>query len=206
MFSTPDEIFVAFVIFSCAVCACATLVMRRWSLAAVLALTALVICVWAEGMGMFHPIRPSIITVQAEQRNIAVALESFRVFEGRLPTQREYYDGTHWNDGIPDDVPEATMTLTTPVSHIAALPGDPFRNRDYHYGYWTDGEDWILRSWGPDQAETADLERLGRFLYPSVTDATGTPRFAAWPQEMGDWVYDPTNGVKSRGDVIKTGP
>src|SRR3990172_7221361 len=99
-------------------------------------------------------IRARVATVEAEHRNIAVALESFRVFEGRLPYVDEYQDGSHNNALIPQFTPAGFQrkTLTSPVSHIAALPGDPFRERDWHYMYFTDVNNcWILGSYGPDK-------------------------------------------------------
>jgi len=94
-----------------------------------------------------------VATVNAEMRNIAVALESFHVYEGRLPTMREYYDATRLPPvEIPDDVPPIARTLTSPVAHLAGLPGDPFSNppRSRHY-YYTDGKIcWILATVGPD--------------------------------------------------------
>ena len=152
-------------------------------------------------------LRARVATVQAEQRNLAVALESFRVFEGRLPTVAEFYDGTRLSDPPPAGVaptPAERRTLTSPVSHIAALPGDPFREREYHYGYWTNGKIWILRSVGPDRQITADLSELGEALEAMSPPEMGRPR--DWPQRLLNMLYDPTNGITSDGDIIKTGP
>ena len=165
-----------------------------------------------------HP-RSPMHTVQSEMRNLAVAIESFRVFEGRLPTPREYYDATHktHDTGV---YPPILKTLTSPVSHIAALPGDPFfePKREYHYCYYSDNDCWILGSAGPDgkidffsgPSGGYKNEKLWAAGIPGVASPCD-PRFF-YPARLGgvpgmiDYLYDPTNGVKSRGDIIKTGP
>jgi hypothetical protein len=138
--------------------------------------------------------------VEAEMRNIAIALESFRAFEGRLPTVREYYDATKLNDGTPSFVLPIEKTLTSPVSHIATLPGDPFREqaRSHHYGYITVDGRWALRSYGPDKDADVDLDELMGVIAGAS--------HVGWNDEQLQWFYDPTNGIESTGDIIKTGP
>ncbi len=181
------------------------------------------------GMALFNltdgcgrgQIRARVATVQAEQRNIAVALDSFHDFEGRYPTVREFYDGSHLAHAIPADVPAATMTLTTPIMHMEVMPGDPFGKppREYHYYYFSDGKTgWILGSVGPDRnvdffsGPEGDFKNERAFIYgiPGVASPC-SPKFFNPANRGGapgmiDCIYDPTNGVVSRGDVIKTGP
>ncbi len=178
-------------------------------------------------------IRARVATVQAEERNVAVALESFRVFEGRLPYVNEYQDGSHFN-GLNQFSPANTplKTLTSPVSHIAALPGDPFRQRDYHYMYFTDVNNcWILGSYGPDKQRTyfsgtpGSYQNESTFVFGPGNTSGNVPRACdskyfnptarggdvqaqlnGGGQGAGNGMYDPTNGITSRGDVVKTGP
>ncbi|MBE7560522.1 DUF4190 domain-containing protein [bacterium] len=142
--------------------------------------------------------RAKVVRVQSEQLSVAIALESFYVDDNRYPTDREYYTGDLLPGG---DILEAKFerTLTSPVAYISVLPGDVFRERAYHYGYWTNGRNvWIVRSVGPDKTPDADLARLGEYL-------SSRRRNEPWPPELAGWFYDPTNGAKSRGDIIKTG-
>lgn len=173
-------------------------------------------------------IRARVATVQAEHRNVAVALESFRVFEGRLPYVDEYNDATRLN-GLAQFTPtgQQRKTLTSPVSHIAALPGDPFRNRLHHYMYFTDVNNcWILGSWGPDRARTffsgvPSYQNESLFVFGPQNPQPTQPRacdskFFNLPARGGDitvqpggaaaQIYEPTNGITSRGDILKTGP
>jgi hypothetical protein len=174
-------------------------------------------------------IRARVAGVEAEQRNIAIGLESFRVFEGRLPTLPEYYDATKLNDGVSSRFGKIKRTLTSPVSHIAALPGDPFRPRarSHHYLYYTDIVNcWVLGSYGPDREASffsgpqGGFAKEHAFAYGIPSMTTGDPntfygcepRFWSAPDQghpLG-WghskLYAPTNGILSKGDVIKTGP
>ncbi|MBE7559211.1 prepilin-type N-terminal cleavage/methylation domain-containing protein [bacterium] len=175
-------------------------------------------------------IRARVASVEAEHRNIAVALESFRVFEGRLPFVNEYYDGSH-TPALPQFTAPPFKTLTSPVSHIAALPGDPFRQRIFHYTYFTDVNNcWILGSWGPDRARTyftgpSQFTNESTFVFGPATQTGTAPRAcdsryfrpiaqggdqqaSLSPTGTGaiNGLYDPTNGITSRGDIIKTGP
>ena len=150
--------------------------------------------------------RNAAATAEAEMRNMAVALESYRVFESRMPSPAEFYDATRRSDPIPAGAiapPEEPRTLTSPVSHIAALPGDPFRERLYHYGYWTDGKIWLLRAWGPDADADIDLYALGAALHamePGKRDPS------LWPREFREKIYNPRRDVFSDGDIIRSGP
>jgi general secretion pathway protein G len=172
-------------------------------------------------------IRARVAGVEAEQRNIAIALESFRVFEGRLPTVAEYYDSTK-DPG--DQFQVIEHTLTSPVSHIAALPGDPFRPRarSHHYMYYTDVVNcWILGSFGPDKhtsffsGETGSWLNESTFVFGDPSANPGDPnsffgcepRFwspsteGGYPTGIGhNNIYEPVNGITSDGDIMKTGP
>jgi hypothetical protein len=175
-------------------------------------------------------IRGGVSMVEAQQRSIAIALESFRNANGRLPTMREYYDATMLNYGIPESDPPIEFTLTSPISHIAALPGDPFHPQphSHHYMYYTDVHNcWILGSCGPDRkpsffdGKAGAFRKEHAFVY-GASDANPDdpsaifgcmPRFWSTPYEGGHpqgWghynLYSPTNGSRSKGDIIKTGP
>ncbi|MFH1738300.1 MAG: prepilin-type N-terminal cleavage/methylation domain-containing protein [bacterium] len=91
--------------------------------------------------------------------------------------------------------------LTTPVSYIAAVPEDPFRettntkyssitrNYDYHsYGPDECKTDWLLIALGPDKDIDTDVSWLGPTTY----------------DKFKDLLYNPSNGIVSRGDALHT--
>jgi len=179
-------------------------------------------------------IRAKVATVKEEQRSIGVALESFRVFEGRLPYVNEYYDNTRMRGDIVTQFGTITRTLTSPVSFIAALPGDPFRSdsRAYHYAYLTNVTTcWVNGSVGPNRTFHGDFfsgqqdnwKNESYFCFgPQVpSNQPGSvracdPRSFLPPSQGGEnqiiqggansKLYDPTNGTTSAGDIIKSGP
>ena len=152
-----------------------------------------------------------------------MALEAFRVHYGRLPYVREFYDGSHIANDIPDTDPPIQATLTSPVSFIAALPGDPFRQREYHYYYVTDVNNcWMLGSVGPNRKVEFFLGAKNSFknerwfaFGPAEPDPNlprpcdskfFNPTSRGGAPGMIDLLYEPTNGIASKGDIIKTGP
>ena len=92
--------------------------------------------------------------------------------------------------------------LTTPVSYIAAIPLDPFRNPDLQplyqsmsqaYGYTAFGstrcrKDWAIKGLGPDK----DEDYMGSDFSPQTAERFKTG------------LYNPSNGMISSGDIIHT--
>ena len=100
-------------------------------------------------------------------------------------------------------------TLTSPVGYLSKLPLDPF-NPGHYYGYtvWLDCDDIIiLHSPGPDRKDDLPLEELRNILDPcfqkrgwgGLTGSdTSVIRNLIFPH-----MYDPTNGIHSRGDLFR---
>ena len=90
--------------------------------------------------------------------------------------------------------------LTTPVSYIASIPLDPFRDPKVQpiyqsssqaYGYTAFGpskcrSDWVIKGLGPDK----DEDHTGSDFTPQTED-----RFLRG-------LYNPSNGLTSSGDII----
>lgn len=149
-------------------------------------------------------------------RDVAIIIEGFRSQEGRPPTPDEYYDGSRRR---PDGrlTPPGGRTLTSPVMYVGypdsrtyysfdtrLLHCDLFREPrgEWHLGYWSDDLHWILRSVGPDGVEDCSMEALGAIVQ-SATDSAGVRHRQ---EQLMQYQYDPSNGLRSRGDIIKTGP
>jgi type II secretion system protein G len=143
-------------------------------------------------------VRSKVSRVHNDLRNLATGMEAYCV---------------EWND-----YPEASdegifvanypgrsglLRLTTPVAYLSSVPFDPF-----------------LR-------ETNDVTRAGKLTYelassgltglqpkgwaayscgPDLADNTG-PGVPIYPAEiMETTLYDPSNGTRSRGDILRFGP
>ncbi len=90
--------------------------------------------------------------------------------------------------------------ITTPIAYMSSVPKDAFLAMQGGldtYGYVSDGTDhFILRSVGPDMKPGPDLETvIGEMDTITAEKVNKSP-----------WVYDPTNGVVSTGDVFFVGP
>ena len=187
---------------------------RGWSTCGILAIVAVVVGVLIVAViGILAAIaipnyrhaqaRAKIARTMYDQRNVGTALEAFHIDNNRLPTVREYNEsGPLMADPAPGGASEATgepQWLTRPVAYISSMPADPYREGDYHYGYWTINDVWILRSYGPDGVPSADLQALGEGLAGMAENRWNRD---AWPANLRDMQYDPSNGLQSDGDLL----
>jgi len=153
-----------------------------------------------------HP-RAEVSRARSDLRNLAVCLESYILDQGAYPPAV---------DGSGNVILAATgmvsagylpPLLTTPFAYVGSFPPDPFpvakgqKKRAYRYA--TDGETcWVLCSNGPDKKSDTDIAD-----YPSPEGAGCTwERFVSHFGIGKAIEYDPTNGDRSRGDIIRVGP
>jgi type II secretion system protein G len=152
---------------------------------------------------MAAQIRAKVSRAESELRTIAVALEAYRFGETDYPTENYNHPLNQPFFGTQDCI--KLMPLTTPVAYLTSLPVDPFAKRNdilnqvppltYHYAAlndamypnnpFFDGDNeehlkglWVLQSSGPDCTPVP-------FQFPR---------------------YDPTNGIRSIGNIIRMGP
>lgn len=131
-------------------------------------------------------IRAKVSRARSDMRSVATALETYMADNNRYPANREFQDVLH--------LPEV---LTTPIAYMTSLPRDPFRDM------------------------TGD-DRLQRYDFHNVKQQVETGQ-SGWPPNdlvrYGDWrltshgpsrqhlpwmPYDPTNGVVSQGNILRT--
>jgi len=125
--------------------------------------------------------RSYVARSQAEMRMLHNGLETYYIDNNTLPTDLKQ--------------------LTTPRAYIYVggeepvydLPTDPFTDGEvYDYAYAMEPpKRWVLRSVGPDGEPTADLHAV-------LEEGEGSDGHL-----YQQWSFDPTNGVKSTGDVMR---
>ena len=91
-----------------------------------------------------------------------------------------------------NEYPPKLELLTTPVSYLSILSDDPYKQEKAPFDYLCDNTGWVLRSVGPDGSREADLAEVIESLGDDTT--------------YQGWLYDPTNGIDSNGDLLRTGP
>ena len=137
-------------------------------------------------------VRAKLAHCQENMRTVATALESYAVDYQAYPPER----GPHLSsdDGM-------AQLLTTPVAYLQSLPVNYFvtqedwnRQHWWQYGLAPQGDGWCLESPGPDLMESLPE---ARFYMEGLT--TTKPAFVLAS-------YDPSNGLKSPGDVVRFGP
>ncbi len=128
-------------------------------------------------------IRAKVSRAQSDMRTIASALEMYYVDNNAYPISL-------MGPGL--------RALTGPVEYISSIPIDVFSTGSrYRYGGSPPANPhrWILTSRGPNQSnDTGTLH-----LYPGINS-----RFINDPEGTFPLIiYDPTNGIISRGDIIR---
>ena len=107
---------------------------------------------------------------------------------------RTYFIG--WERFPPPEFTEnlgfTPAALTAPIPYLVQLPADPYSNDEtYPYRFEvassTGEESAIFLSPGPDRVVSFPFENLGDLPRPSFEK----------------WLYTPTNGVKSAGDIFR---
>lgn len=150
--------------------------------------------------------RSKVSRVKADQRSIATALEAYFIDNSHYPSWGIGEEGA--NSDAPSDSDSYRLptfriwsqsweqktfsTLTTPVAHISNYLKDPFSDGlQATYAYYSDERGWILVSPGPDGVY--DIDPLEDYI-STLTQPSS---------RLLEKSYDPTNGVKSAGDVFR---
>jgi len=172
-------------------------------------------------------VRAKIAKSQSEMRSLTNALEFFYIDHNTYPPmcserelRRQYRDswdkpelGTidiaHLQVGSVND--GRRIYLTTPIAYMSSIPHDPFRGdgEDVSYGYGScSGSYYIMTSWGPDQQDgLGAVEKLNEWQYTGARLADRFEKaFRDAEHTLDAFVYNPSNGINSDGDIIQTGP
>jgi type II secretion system protein G len=165
--------------------------------------------------------RSKVAKAKSEMRNLAVALEAYRIDHNCYPCPTDdagnLIVGVDTRTGCEGDMGQ---NLSTPVAFIVSIPLDPFRKTDADTYYLGTGRGryryatnflacWIMSSYGPDQSgdgvnETA-YPTMG-VSGPDVGNCDLTQFLIQYGQSGIGIEYDATNGTTSDGDVLRVGP
>jgi type II secretion system protein G len=140
--------------------------------------------------------RAKISRARTDMRTLATALETYAVDHNAYPQ----------SNFVPRF--QRMIPLTTPVAYLTTIPTDPFnppdtgagpfRSRgDYSFGSMPldSASRFALASDGPDLVNDTDPIRF----YPGYTSGLFYGQVPGFTYTL----YDPTNGVVSRGDIFR---
>ncbi|HPA47051.1 MAG TPA: prepilin-type N-terminal cleavage/methylation domain-containing protein [bacterium] len=157
-------------------------------------------------------IRAKVSRAFSDERSLSVALESYRLDNNRYPPCCPLcYTPQH-------SFLEMQGRLTTPVAYVASVPFDPFFNRPVE----PDGGVYLTNWGGPiyeylqQEWEEPLLRRAWR-LGPGPKERNALYYINSWGPDNANGaimkdnfyshiVYDLSNGVMSRGDIVYYGP
>lgn len=148
--------------------------------------------------------RAKVSRTQSDERNLSVALESYRLDSNHYPSA-SLAGGTSRVS-----VYKRWSLLTTPISYMASVPFDPFFNQGAEipaawggpvYEYF-ERELSVLSTapWGPSSREKQALYFIKSFGPDKVNSSAAVDGYYTHIQ------YDMSNGVSSKGDIVRYGP
>ncbi|MBD3267525.1 prepilin-type N-terminal cleavage/methylation domain-containing protein [bacterium] len=152
-------------------------------------------------------VRAKISRAVSDMRNIAQAIEMYRLDENGYPTWNKARVPGSGDNAHPNSI--RYYRLTTPISYMSGIPNDPFvsyaNTSDFEkwgkaYDYVNENPRWTwdhmfrLNSWGPDNKNSYGGGR--DFQNASQACPDGDPLF----------LYNPSNGLNSYGDIVWVGP
>src|SRR5690606_13289706 len=156
-------------------------------------------------------IRAKVARCQSDMKTIATALEMYRLDEGNYPPWR--HNRVTGSDSIhPNQI--RFYRLTTPVSYISSIPKDPFVNftNQADFQQWGEAYDFVENSYpSPINDGHANAYqfawRISSWGADSINHCAGTCNNGpGCPNQQPMFLYNPTNGLVSKGDVVWVGP
>jgi type II secretion system protein G len=151
-------------------------------------------------------IRAKISRAQSDMRSIGLALEAYRLDNNQYPPWR--HNLARGQDGIhPNEI--RYYRLTTPVTYMSSIPADPFASyanpEDFaQWGYAYDFVDAMDSDNGSDPAAWGHFWRINSWGPDNTNGWAG--RFVGCPNGVPLFLYSPSNGLTSAGDIVWVGP
>lgn len=149
-------------------------------------------------------IRAKIAKADSELRNLATALEAYRldnnIYPPWLNENGNARNGPSNNPGIS----HRFHALTTPVSYMASVPHDPFINTDSAWAADAiyDTYDYV-DTWSTRHFRGATMLNPSRRCAEWRTASAGPDGYMSYGNVFS---YSPTNGLISWGDIVRVGP
>ncbi|MBN1518076.1 DUF3352 domain-containing protein [Candidatus Sumerlaeota bacterium] len=152
---------------------------------------------------MEYQVRAKVSRTRADQRSLATALEAFYIDNNQYPNWATGVDSIN-NSKEPSVALKAVDSmnaqeysawhLTSPIAYITRYPEDVFSTKGYGFNYYSDGNGWILWSCGPDKVLDLTVDNIFELYDPTIQQPS---------KALLNFSYDPTNGTRSGGDIIR---
>ncbi len=159
--------------------------------------------------------RAKVSQAYADMRTFAMAIDMYQMDNQAYP----------WTDTNPygaSPIELRWIPMTTPIAYVSAIPVDPFGDppgaevdRSKGYSYWT-YDFWCAKPNQPhwDAWLVPHLVRIGKELGRDLkAPSGGAYLFASQGPDQITWanfgravLYEPSNGLKSYGDLLRGGP
>jgi type II secretion system protein G len=144
--------------------------------------------------------RAKVSRAQADIRNLALGLESYRVDNNGYPQGFTTWSMTEY---------DPLFRVTTPVDYISSIPKDPFFLVDVYSGTDEPGPYyyWDIPKNDPNFGTGGFIRHAAWRLASAGPDTKHGDGGLGGPVYEINWIdYDPTNGTISIGEIMRWGP
>ena len=130
----------------------------------------------------------------------AIAIPNFLEFQTRAKVSRTMSDMRSMATGLEaymvdwGQYPPAPECITTPIAYLTSLYPDPFSQTQANFNYTRKQYGWITWSMGPDRQFN---------MTPQMADSLYNPALPNPYAQLIPYMYDPTNGTTSMGDIMR---
>ncbi len=148
-------------------------------------------------------LRAKIAKSVSEMKTIDTALESYHIDRNKYPPFIDT-NGVNINP-----VNRRLIPLTTPVAYMSAVPQDPFLAKIYGEQFFKENDPayvtydyvdaWTIINNGKNASLSFKMRCSEWVLVGAGPDGDANTYGRAWP-------YDMSNGLHSKGDLVRTGP
>lgn len=130
-----------------------------------------------------YPTMAKISRSMNDLRSMATGIEAYMVDKGQYPPTLE--------------------CITTPVAYLSSVYPDPFSKSGAKPNYHRKQHGWILWSMGPDKQFNMTHQLVALLYDPAPSNPFATYQDLTLYPKLTPYMYDPTNGTVSQGDIIR---
>lgn len=146
-------------------------------------------------------VRAKVAKVQSDHKSLINALEQYRIDRNTFPGDHDLDRYMHEERGL--------FCLTSPVAYMSSLPSDPFVNRKVNSMFLIGNSNAYAANGRPDYEMGSGADNNGAYKKQAISLMSYGPdhdddnsSHDPFPFGTDHDLYDPSNGLKSNGNIF----
>ncbi len=151
-------------------------------------------------------VRAKVSRAKSDMRTIATALETYAVDNNKYPPN---YDSGLYTPIAPDEG-QTYAALSTPIAYISSATRDVFRpdSEESSRGFYFDYVGWdsvsVMLAKYPEPLRAYFSGSVTKWSLASIGPDRRNDTIGQYLNAPHNYIYDPTNGTVSVGDIVRT--